>query len=60
LINPSAHAQVLEAMNLRAKDSRFPRMCIFPEGTTTNGENLMLFKKGAFASGMPVTPLLLT
>jgi len=56
---PYARKKVIESMNLRAKDNRFPRMCIFPEGTTTNGEVLMQFKKGAFTSGEPITPMLL-
>jgi lysophosphatidylcholine acyltransferase/lyso-PAF acetyltransferase len=57
---PYSRKNVIEAMNLRAKDRRFPRMCIFPEGTTTNGNQLMVFKKGAFSSKEPVTPMLLT
>jgi 1-acyl-sn-glycerol-3-phosphate acyltransferase len=31
-------------------------LLIFPEGATTNGEYLMKFKKGAFASLLPVQP----
>jgi hypothetical protein len=30
---------------------------IFAEGATTNGEYLMSFKKGAFASLLPIQPL---
>ena len=33
------------------------RFCIFPEGSTTNGEYLLSFKKGAFASLLPVQPV---
>ncbi|GMH84996.1 hypothetical protein TrST_g12830 [Triparma strigata] len=57
---PYSRKKVLETMQLRAKDERFPRMCIFPEGTTNNGGCLMEFKKGAFAPGEPITPILLT
>merc|ERR1712226_1434129 len=34
-------------------------MLIFPEGTTTNGEGILEFKKGAFVAGVPVRPVLL-
>jgi 1-acyl-sn-glycerol-3-phosphate acyltransferase len=34
-------------------------MLIFPEGTTTNGESILEFKKGAFVPGVPVRPVLL-
>ena len=31
-------------------------LCIFPEGTTSNGDYLLEFKKGSFASLTPVKP----
>jgi lysophosphatidylcholine acyltransferase/lyso-PAF acetyltransferase len=34
-------------------------MLIFPEGTTTNGEGLLNFKKGAFVPGVPVRPVII-
>merc|ERR1712129_297734 len=34
-------------------------LLIFPEGKTTNGESLVEFKKGAFAAGVPVRPVLI-
>merc|ERR1719433_1453745 len=34
-------------------------LLMFPEGTTTNGEELMDFKKGAFVSGAPVRPVII-
>jgi len=34
-------------------------MMIFPEGTTSNGETLLPFKRGAFAAGVPVRPAIL-
>jgi len=33
---------------------------IFPEGTYTNGKSLLKFKSGAFAVGVPVTPMVCT
>lgn len=34
-------------------------LLIFPEGTTSNGEGLLEFKKGAFTSGRPVRPVVI-
>ena len=34
----------------------FPKLLIFPEGTTTNGTGLMPFKKGGFLDMQPVQP----
>ena len=31
-------------------------LCIFPEGTTTNGKYILKFKKGAFYSLLPIKP----
>lgn len=36
-----------------------PQLCIFPEGTTTNGNYLLPFKTGAFVAGEPVLPVLI-
>ncbi len=33
-----------------------PQLVIFPEGTTTNGNGLLLFRRGAFVSGFKVQP----
>ena len=37
----------------------FPHITIYPEGCTTNGEGILTFKKGAFASLRPVRPIVL-
>lgn len=34
----------------------FSSLCIFPEGTTSNGQYLLPFKKGAFTSFLPLQP----
>lgn len=34
-------------------------LLIFPEGTTTNGEGLVEFRKGAFVAGIPVRPVII-
>lgn len=35
-------------------------LLLFPEGTTSNGDALLPFKKGAFVPGAPVRPVVLT
>ncbi|KAG6401001.1 hypothetical protein SASPL_137846 [Salvia splendens] len=41
------------------QDEFAPRMIIFPEGTTTNGDYLLPFKTGAFLAKAPVQPVIL-
>ncbi|PIN03176.1 putative phosphate acyltransferase, contains PlsC domain [Handroanthus impetiginosus] len=36
-----------------------PKMMLFPEGTTTNGDYLLPFKSGAFLAKAPVLPIIL-
>jgi lysophosphatidylcholine acyltransferase/lyso-PAF acetyltransferase len=36
-----------------------PRLVIFPEGTTTNGNYHILFHRGAFTAGLPVQPCMI-
>ncbi|KAF0695492.1 Aste57867_13685 [Aphanomyces stellatus] len=40
-------------------NDKFPPLLIFPEGTTSNQDYLTKFKKGAFAAGLPVQPVIL-
>ncbi|KAE8722168.1 Lysophospholipid acyltransferase LPEAT2 [Hibiscus syriacus] len=42
----------------RAACDKFPRVLLFPEGTTTNGKVLMSFQLGAFIPGHPVQPII--
>lgn len=49
----------LQAVVDRCKDERFPPFLIFPQGTTTNTKVLTSFKKGAFAAGVPVCPVII-
>lgn len=37
-----------------------PKLCIFPEGTTTNGKFLVKFRTGIFSAGKPVMPVILS
>lgn len=43
----------------RAASTEFPSVLLFPEGTTTNGRNLISFKLGAFAPGFPIQPVVI-
>lgn len=45
-----------EELCKRARDNSLPRLCVFPEGTTSSGSQLLKFKYGAFKPGMPVQP----
>lgn len=35
----------------------YPMLIIYPEGGTSNGQQLLEFKKGGFASLLPVRPI---
>ena len=35
----------------------FPKLLVFPEGTTTNGTGVMEFKRGGFIQLLPVQPV---
>ncbi|XP_020243252.1 lysophospholipid acyltransferase LPEAT2 isoform X2 [Asparagus officinalis] len=41
----------------KASCNNFPRVLLFPEGTTTNGRSLISFQLGAFIPGFPVQPV---
>lgn len=41
----------------KASCNRFPRVLLFPEGTTTNGRFLLSFQMGAFIPGKPIQPV---
>jgi len=41
----------------KAAGNSFPRVLLFPEGTTTNGRFLISFQHGAFIPGYPVQPV---
>lgn len=59
--SPTSRTDTLRAISDRGntimKDSRWPQVLIFPEGTTTNGKAVCTFKVGAFAAGLPVQPI---
>lgn len=47
----NSRTETLDAIKSRAGDSSAPPVLIFPEGTTTNGSALIVFKAGAFSAG---------
>jgi len=42
----------------RSTDTKLPPVVVFPEGTTSNGKQLITFHTGAFLSGEPVQPVI--
>ncbi|KHN04106.1 1-acylglycerophosphocholine O-acyltransferase 1 [Glycine soja] len=55
---PSSRKQAVREIKRRASCNRFPRVLLFPEGTTTNGRNLISFQLGAFIPGYPIQPVI--
>ena len=51
----------LKAIQRRQKilNQGFPKLLVFPEGTTTNGTGLMPFKRGGFIELLPVQPVVI-
>lgn len=44
-------------MQRKASSDRYPRVLLFPEGTTTNGRVIISFQLGAFIPGFPIQPV---
>ena len=55
---PGAGKKAIDAVTRCARDQRYPRVQIYPEGNTCNGAQLCAFKAGAFVSGLPVQPMI--
>ncbi|XP_024961986.1 lysophospholipid acyltransferase LPEAT2-like isoform X4 [Cynara cardunculus var. scolymus] len=59
-VNRFSHQSRKNAVNeikRKASSNRFPRLLLFPEGTTTNGRLLISFQHGAFIPGYPIQPV---
>ncbi|XP_042006563.1 lysophospholipid acyltransferase LPEAT1-like isoform X2 [Salvia splendens] len=50
---------ITERVQEAFQDNFAPKMLLFPEGTTTNGDYLLPFKSGAFLAKAPVVPVIL-
>jgi 1-acyl-sn-glycerol-3-phosphate acyltransferase len=61
--NEQSRKKIFEELEERQKNfynkKSFAPLCLFPEGTTTNGKFLLKFKKGAFFALLPVKPLII-
>ncbi|XP_024028230.1 lysophospholipid acyltransferase LPEAT2 isoform X1 [Morus notabilis] len=56
--SPSSRKLAVNEIKRKASCDRFPRVLLFPEGTTTNGRFLISFQLGAFIPGYPIQPVI--
>lgn len=57
-LDPISKAKAKNAVLHRTKSGEnWPQLIIYPEGTTTNGQYLVRFKRGPFLPGVPVQPV---
>ncbi|KAL9272779.1 Lysophospholipid acyltransferase LPEAT2-like protein [Drosera capensis] len=47
----------VDEIKRKASSDQFPRVLLFPEGTTTNGRSIISFQLGAFLPGYPIQPV---
>ncbi|KAL6504399.1 Lysophospholipid acyltransferase lpeat1 [Orobanche gracilis] len=52
-------AVITERIREAHQNKSAPKMMLFPEGTTTNGDYILPFKTGAFLANAPVLPIIL-
>ncbi|OWM64981.1 lysophospholipid acyltransferase LPEAT2 isoform X2 [Punica granatum] len=55
--SPSSRKHAVNEIKRKAACDRFPRVLLFPEGTTTNGKFLISFQLGAFIPGFAIQPV---
>ncbi|XP_034708450.1 lysophospholipid acyltransferase LPEAT2 isoform X1 [Vitis riparia] len=53
----SSRKQAVNEIKKKASCERYPRVLLFPEGTTTNGRVIISFQLGAFIPGYPIQPV---
>ncbi|KAB1200891.1 Lysophospholipid acyltransferase LPEAT2 [Morella rubra] len=56
--SPSSRKHAVNEIKRKASCGGFPRLLLFPEGTTTNGRVLISFQLGAFIPGYPIQPVI--
>lgn len=54
----SSRKNAVNEIKRKASCKRFPRVLLFPEGTTTNGKFLLSFQMGAFIPNKPIQPVI--
>ncbi|GBG91679.1 hypothetical protein CBR_g53493 [Chara braunii] len=57
--DPNSRKIAASEIKRKASDPGWPRLLLFPEGTTTNGRAVVSFKLGAFLSGLPIQPVVI-
>uniref|UniRef100_A0A7N0SZ87 EF-hand domain-containing protein n=1 Tax=Kalanchoe fedtschenkoi TaxID=63787 RepID=A0A7N0SZ87_KALFE len=55
--SPSSRKHAVNEIKRKGGCDRFPRVLLFPEGTTTNGRAIISFQLGAFIPGYPIQPV---
>ncbi|XP_042496932.1 lysophospholipid acyltransferase LPEAT2 [Macadamia integrifolia] len=53
----SSRKRAVSEIKRKASCDDYPRVLLFPEGTTTNGRVLIAFQLGAFIPGYPIQPV---
>ncbi|KAL2608441.1 hypothetical protein R1flu_027014 [Riccia fluitans] len=56
-LSPDSRRLAASEIKRKAINNDYPRVLLFPEGTTTNGRALISFKLGAFRPGVAVQPV---
>ncbi|XP_059651494.1 lysophospholipid acyltransferase LPEAT2 [Cornus florida] len=56
--SPSSRKQAVSDIKRKASCNRYPRLLLFPEGTTTNGRVIISFQLGAFIPNYPIQPVI--
>ncbi|KAK4483434.1 hypothetical protein RD792_010621 [Penstemon davidsonii] len=54
----SSRKHAVNEIKRKASYNQFPRVLLFPEGTTSNGRLILSFQLGAFIPGYPVQPVI--
>ncbi|XP_060218721.1 lysophospholipid acyltransferase LPEAT2 isoform X1 [Lycium barbarum] len=56
--SPTSRKHAVDEIKRKASCDQFPRVLLFPEGTTTNGRAIISFQLGAFIPGYPIQPVI--
>ncbi|KAK4738710.1 hypothetical protein R3W88_002407 [Solanum pinnatisectum] len=56
--SPTSRKHAINEIKRKASCDQFPRVLLFPEGTTTNGRSIISFQLGAFIPGYPIQPVI--